>query len=98
MKELIKEKISQCLINENCKHNSLQELRHLYKKLKNEVEINIYNSTSFNETYKYLQESLFYFNEIFKGYYYNPHIQLEINFFENNNSKKKKFIQNVIKE
>lgn len=95
MKETAKKEISDCLINKNCKHSSILQLRAIYKKLTKEVQSNIDKNVDFTTKYKYLKERLFYFQEIRRGYYSNPHIQLKL--FDNI-AKKKKFTQNVIKE
>ncbi len=98
MRESAKNKLSQCLINENCKKNLQKELKSTYEKFKREVEYNIEGGNSFSDKYKYLKETELFFKEIIDGYFKTSHIQLELNFFEKENTKKNKSIKLAINE
>lgn len=98
MKENAKNKMSECLINENSNNCSLPELRHIYEKFIKEVQYNIDNNYRFTNLYKYLAESRYYFEEISDGFYQNIHKQQELFPLNKHSSKKKTFTSGVICE
>ncbi len=90
MKETDKKRISDYLINYKSNLVSQRKLQNAYQKFKHEIEYNIENLDSYNDVYRYLLETRFFFKEIKNGYYLP--MQLEI-FPTENNIKKKTIIR-----
>lgn len=91
MKNAEKRKISNYLINSNASFITVRELQKTYERYKTEIQTNIDNSDSYEDMYRYLKESHFYFQEIKYGYY-SP-MQLELFPIKGNKEKKRNIFQ-----